>query len=338
MKKRVNLLAALSITTALALSLSVVATPVAFKDVKKGSWYKAYVDTISAKGIITGYGNGKFGPDDKLQVDQLLAMMINANKAKTTKTAEDKSWAEPYIRKATELGWVKAGEFTTYTKKITRGEIARIIARAMTEYPDNVQDYKSLIKDFGSINADLKDYVLKVYAKGIVGGNPDGTFRADNNATRAEAATMLVKYLEPSKRTEYPIVIGDTQQTINGFRTGIVGKTSSLAKIEGEDLKLLGDDYPYIQLSVGLYYDVDRSKDLEQREIQYAEVRKILTQKIDAKVVDAAIAYGKTKKHMNDRIEIDKDYVSSGYYLNVYSAFMSEHIVFSVYKEKCAYN
>ena len=332
MKRAISLIMVLAILTGVIFTTVTAAASVTFKDVKAGSWYKSYVDDISAKGIIAGYGNGKFGPNDKLQVDQLLAMMVKANKAQTTKAAGDKYWADLYIRKATELGWVKTGEFTNYTKNITRGEIARIISRAMTDYPDNLQDYKSLIKDYSSIDADLKDHVLKVYAKGIVGGNPDGTFKTSNNATRAEAATMLVKYLEPTKRTEHPIVIGDTQQVINGFKTGIVGKTSSLAWIEGCDRKALGEQYPYIQMSVDMYNLEDRSKDLEDREKQFAEVRTILIQKIDSKLVDAAIVYSKNKTKFNDHI--DKDFIGSGYCLNVYSAYADGEIIFSVYSDK----
>ena len=335
MKKLFSRVVVIAIVLALSFgSIYIAAAPKSFKDVKAGSWYKQYVDEISAKGIIEGYPNGNFGPNDKLQVDQLLAMMVNANKAQTTKTASDKYWADPYIRKATELGWVKTGEFKTYKKAITRGEIAMIIARAMTDYPDNLQDYKSLIKDFNSIDASLREYVLKVYAKGIVGGNPDGTFKANNNATRAEAATMLVMYLEPTKRTEPPIVIGETQQVINGFKTGIVGKTSSLAWIEGEDRKVMGEQYPYIQISVAMYNLEDRSKDLEDREKQFVEAREILTQKIDAKVVDAAIAYAKTKVDFHDHL--DKDFVGSGYCLSVFSGNIDDTVTFSVYDAKYA--
>ena len=335
MKKTISLVMVLAIMVGLSLNtVCVAAAPKAFTDVKAGSWYKSYVDDISSKGIITGYGNGKFGPNDKLQVDQLLTMMVKANNEQTTKLTSDKYWADQYIRKATELGWVKSGEFTTYKKNITRGEIARIIARAMTDYPDNLHDYKSLIKDYESIDTTLRDYILKVYAKGIVGGNPDGTFKANNNATRAEAATMIVKYLEPTKRSEPAIVIGDTQQVINGFKAGIVGKTSTLATIEGCDLKQLGDQYPYIQLSVSMYNLDDRSKDLEDREKQFVEAREILTQKIDAKVVDEAIAYAKTKKDYD--FSVDKDFVCSGYCLNVYSAYLDDKISFFVHNEKYA--
>ena len=337
-KKAVSVVVIFSIMLVLSNSTATAASNKSFTDVKAGSWYKDHVDSISSRGIITGYGNGKFGPNDKLQVDHLITMMIKANKLQVKKEPGDKYWAAPYIRKATELGWVKEGEFTEYNINITREQISRIIARAMTDYPDNYQDYKSLIKDFNTIDVNFRDYILKVYAKGIVAGYTDGAFKSINNATRAEAAAMIVKYLEPSKRTEYPIVIGDTQQVINGFVTGVVGKTSSLARISGEDLSVIGDDYPYLQLCVGLYYDADRTKDMEQREIQFAEVRKILTQKIDAKTVDAAIAYGKTKKHMDERIKYDKDFASSGYCIRVSSFFMDEDITFSIYKEKYARN
>lgn len=175
--------------------------PMVFKDVKDTDWFKPYVDIMSSKGICEGYGNGLYGSNDNLQVDQLLKLVV-VSMGYDPEACDTDYWACRYIKKAEELGLIKEGEFTDYTSKVTRGEIARIIARGIQEpFPSNLDGYKGLIKDYSSISTDYQQYVLKVYCKGIVGGYPDGTFKANNYATRAEASKMIVCFIDPSKRS-----------------------------------------------------------------------------------------------------------------------------------------
>ena len=49
-----------------------------FNDVKSTDWYCGYIETTSSCGIITGYGNGTFGPNDKLTREQAMAMTARA--------------------------------------------------------------------------------------------------------------------------------------------------------------------------------------------------------------------------------------------------------------------
>ena len=46
-----------------------------FTDVEPGSWYEKAVVWANGKGIVEGYGNGKFGPSDPITREQLAAIM-----------------------------------------------------------------------------------------------------------------------------------------------------------------------------------------------------------------------------------------------------------------------
>lgn len=46
-----------------------------FTDVSSGDWYEKAVVWANGKGIVTGYGNGKFGPNDPITREQLAAIM-----------------------------------------------------------------------------------------------------------------------------------------------------------------------------------------------------------------------------------------------------------------------
>ena len=50
-------------------------TNVSFDDVKANSWYAPYVEWASKEGIVQGYGNGLFGVDDKITIEQAVVML-----------------------------------------------------------------------------------------------------------------------------------------------------------------------------------------------------------------------------------------------------------------------
>ncbi|MBR6311706.1 MAG: S-layer homology domain-containing protein [Oscillospiraceae bacterium] len=47
----------------------------AFTDVEAGEWYSDAVAWAEANGIVKGYGNGKFGTDDDISIEQLAAIL-----------------------------------------------------------------------------------------------------------------------------------------------------------------------------------------------------------------------------------------------------------------------
>lgn len=79
---------------------------------------------------------------------------------------------------------------------ITRVEIAAWVARAADAYGINVGPAPVAFEDAGAIGSMWRQDVGKAVALGIVNGYPDGTFRPDGHATRAEAAKMVMMLLQ----------------------------------------------------------------------------------------------------------------------------------------------
>ena len=50
-------------------------TKVSFGDVKVGEWYAPYVEWAASEGIVLGYGDGKFGVNDTINVEQAAVIM-----------------------------------------------------------------------------------------------------------------------------------------------------------------------------------------------------------------------------------------------------------------------
>ncbi len=51
-----------------------------FTDVSSSAWYCEYIKTAGEYGIITGYGSGRFGPNDKITREQAMTMIAKAMK------------------------------------------------------------------------------------------------------------------------------------------------------------------------------------------------------------------------------------------------------------------
>lgn len=62
----------------------------AFSDVEKGSWYDCAVGWAEAKGVTSGYGGGKFGPNDPVTREQLAVMLLSYQTKIMKKATVDK--------------------------------------------------------------------------------------------------------------------------------------------------------------------------------------------------------------------------------------------------------
>lgn len=58
-------------------SLPAAEDPVSFVDVPSGSYYARYLDWATGSGVVSGYGGGRFGPDDPVTREQMAAIMVN---------------------------------------------------------------------------------------------------------------------------------------------------------------------------------------------------------------------------------------------------------------------
>lgn len=107
----------------------------------------------------------------------------------------DKHWAADAIGTVAALGIVTVdgtGNFRP-NAPITREEMAVIMTRALKLEPSAAS---SAFKDESSISTWATDAVSTAVAKGLLSGFEDGTFRAQAQATRAEAATLIVRALQ----------------------------------------------------------------------------------------------------------------------------------------------
>ena len=108
-----------------------------FEDVPSGAWYTEAVRWAASTGIVSGYGNGLFGPDDNITREQLAVMLWRyaGSPAATDRELhfsdanQASSWALDALRWAVENGIIsgKGGGILDPTGPATRAEAAEIL-------------------------------------------------------------------------------------------------------------------------------------------------------------------------------------------------------------------
>ncbi|KXG74304.1 Cellulosome-anchoring protein [Fervidicola ferrireducens] len=111
-------------------------------------------------------------------------------------------WFAKYVGSLIDKGIIKPGDYNgklVPNGPITRVEIATWVARAAEYYGLNIPQNTPAFKD---VNPDTKYYdeICKAVALGIVRGYPDGTFKPEEKANRAEAASMIMRFVRQMKK------------------------------------------------------------------------------------------------------------------------------------------
>lgn len=144
------------------------------------------------KAYIYGYPTGNLIPEGKITRAEACAIAIRLKGIATnnmTKTnyqdLEENAWYLPYINEALKLNLLDASDNKLRPNDpITRAEMARLLAPI-----DKDNDMKSDFKDI--VGHKYEKEINKAYGNGRIIGYPDGTFKPDNDITRAEAVKMF---------------------------------------------------------------------------------------------------------------------------------------------------
>lgn len=212
-----------------------------FSDVKEGDWFYSSVSKLTKEGYLSGYSDNTFKPQNKIKVSEFIKILMRVL-GYELKEPEKGYWATNYINKAKEIGIILDKEFDDYERYITRGEIARMIVRAgeklkdeklALNIPDDYKEYSYLITDYSTIDSHLKDYALKIYTSGIMGGFSNGNIGFEKNTTRAEVCETMLRFLNKDKRVvpALPFDFSDTL-TVKEFTLMLLEKIGQKGTME----------------------------------------------------------------------------------------------------------
>lgn len=226
--KKIKLLSIL-MAVLMVMSIPTFAGASAFNDVpaERYSWAVEAIDNMAASGIIKGYEDGTFKPENtvtKLESLVLTARILGVN------DSENKAVVNAGIEAYGELidgynlnfgdtevcyllikGIIDTDELSNYLEKsivstgMKRYEIAVLLTKAL-DAEDEVS--KNLITsldytDAEDIPAYAKKYVEFVTNEGLMNGMDENTFSPNTSVTRAQAATLMNKLREKTNYTFY---------------------------------------------------------------------------------------------------------------------------------------
>ncbi len=175
----------------------------------KGHWAALTVQELVEKGIISGYEDNTFRPDNlinRAECSAILARALNLNAGAATldafsDSADVPAWAKDPVAAAVEAsllkGYPEADGSTTFrpARQVTRAELAVILSRVVVKELGEQQPVAASFTDLEKIPAWALDGINIAAEKGLVQGYPDGTFQPDKEVTRAEAAAMIARLL-----------------------------------------------------------------------------------------------------------------------------------------------
>ena len=165
-----------------------------FSDVN-GHWAEAGINKWSDRGVLSGYGDGTFKPDNNITRAELAKVIVSVKGVNDIvenvfSDVNEGEWYYEPVSKAAAAGYVTGDADGAFRPNdyITREEAAAVLARAY-----NISGSGSIgeFSDAMSVSDWAVAYVSGLLEGGVITGYEDGTFRPKDNITRAEVVVML---------------------------------------------------------------------------------------------------------------------------------------------------
>lgn len=159
-----------------------------FGDVTASDWYYEAVEYVCAKGLMDGVAEGSFAPDGTLTRAMVWTILARASGVDTDAGV---SWYAKAQEWAAAKG-ISDGE--NPDAAITREEFVTMLWRLAGE-PVYTADL-SRVPDAGSISTWAQQAMCWAWATGLIEGDETGAVSPAASASRAAAATLIMRYLE----------------------------------------------------------------------------------------------------------------------------------------------
>ena len=182
------------------------AASIDFADTKT-HWARDYIGKLAARGIVNGIGNNLYLPDDSLTRAQFLTMLSNTIYGLDVTQATHagfadvpvEEWYYNYVNWGFETGIVRGIDEFTFApdENITREQMAVMLDNFTNSIDLVLPEMNAGVSftDGALISPWAADSVNKIVFSGIMRGYPEGDYKPQGNATRAEAATLVYQLI-----------------------------------------------------------------------------------------------------------------------------------------------
>lgn len=241
----------------------------AFSDTR-GHWAEGSMVELSKYGLVSGYPDGTFKPNNSVTRLEAVAMILNAaghrqqaeaiNPDRTGLTfPPGTTWGKGHLALAVEKGIITAEGLSGFTpsRAASRLEVAAMLCLAL----NLPMDYTPLsFYDVSKINTVYQPYVATVVKNELMVGMPGNQFMPDTPVTRAQISAMLLRAIDSGLVNPYEnhSTFGRLTETVGdggGFTIRNINGTKQ-AKVAA-DYIVLKDEKP---VSVSVLSRGDRVK------------------------------------------------------------------------------
>jgi len=186
----------------------------------KGNWAESAIEKSVSRGIVSGYSDGSFRPEQPVTRAEFCKMFNIALGATNMGTASfndvrSSDWFYNEVRKAVAIGYIAGYSDNTFKPKgnITRQEAATIVSRVTPGSSATMNLYS--FKDSAQIADWARAGVANLFTKGYISGNSSNNFRPKDLLTRAEACDLLIHFVEGESIVSTDYVISKDGENIS---------------------------------------------------------------------------------------------------------------------------
>lgn len=200
-----------------AVAVFMIAPAFAYPDVNANHWAAKQIQILTEKGVIVGYPDGTFKPDENVTRAEFASMAIKALGQEHTRVAQPVNftdiepgyWAYDAIQKALYFDLISCppqGQPFRPDDSVSRGESISVAVNALTTEQISVQKAREVLaRKFADTN-EVPEWFLIPAGKAeilnmLVTMPTDGKAKIDANrpATRAEVSAILYDMMEQAK-------------------------------------------------------------------------------------------------------------------------------------------
>ena len=176
-----------------------------FDDLSGCSWAEEAINSLASKKIVSGYGDGKFGPERNVTRAEFVKMLLDAfelvqdgAECSANDVSKD-DWSYKYVASAYSLGITSGLGNGNFGKNnpITRQEAATFLHRtAVRAYLPIERNQRENFSDYDDIAQWARNSVDIMYEAGVINGMDGNRFVPSGFTTRAQAAKMIYELLK----------------------------------------------------------------------------------------------------------------------------------------------
>lgn len=186
-----------------------------FRDINNNFWAYNYINSLSGDGILSGYSDNTFRPNDFVTRSEFATMMIKALEKENTQVTNNyrfydvpsNYWGNQNIQRAQQLGLISGYPNGTFKPNdyITRTQVLAVFSKGVNSNNLSQVQADQILDQFSDANQ-IQEWAKPAVAGAVMANlqvnYPNQSFLTPNaNATRAEVAGMLFnmrKYLSLS--------------------------------------------------------------------------------------------------------------------------------------------